>query len=498
MINTMRCSFTILALCLVCKISQTCAFTSSKRSSICSKLDILNRNRITLDDEEEEIAELEDIRSFWWIKTSRRKLISGGAALLSSSSFFPLFAPSLQAAAVEDSSLTFKPSIRATAYLVDSTIPPTLIPISKAREAAILKNLGNGLGTSKKPFVEDEITLNNMMNKGVFGTVNLIRSLLEGDPESSQRKNVGGVSFIFLGVSNIDSTSLTNHQNLEDVQDDIGLAVQLITDIIKPRRSLVTAIGLDFAPQSTQDALNTYLDNNIEEGVTNPGEEEIMEAMSNAQVPREVVELHMPILRLAKKKRLNLLALAPEVEDVRLVRTSGLESLNAEKRLRYVSDTEGFVSSTQDPTFRLFADKSLLKDFEPMNEKDQPGNYFAERILVHEAEATKIANYASSRPNSLVVTLAPIKDLRFMGGPNKRIIRLMKFIQPDYSVEEEAVTTILINPSARETLSLSRFLRLEIGTSPSTIPYQTKVADYLWFSSMPKVNMVSGSQRAEI
>jgi hypothetical protein len=45
------------------------------------------------------------------------------------------------AATVEDtsSSITFKPSTRATAYLVHSTKPPTLVPISKAREAAVLK-----------------------------------------------------------------------------------------------------------------------------------------------------------------------------------------------------------------------------------------------------------------------------------------------------------------------------------------------------------------------
>ena len=57
-------------------------------------------------------------------------------------------------------------------------------------------------------------------------------------------------------------------------------------------------------------------------------------------------------------------------------------------------------------------------------------------------------------------------------------------------MDEGAITTILLNPSAEETLSMSRFLRLEIGTTPRTLQYQTKVADYLWFSSMPKVNML--------
>ena len=49
---------------------------------------------------------------------------------------------------------------------------------------------------------------------------------------------------------------------------------------------------------------------------------------------------------------------------------------------------------------------------------------------------------------------------------------------------------VLLNPTAAETLSESNYLRLEIGTGPENLAYQTKVADYLWFSSSPKVNMV--------
>lgn len=43
---------------------------------------------------------------------------------------------------------------------------------------------------------------------------------------------------------------------------------------------------------------------------------------------------------------------------------------------------------------------------------------------------------------------------------------------------------------SQSTLSLSRYLRLEIGTAPENWAVQTKVADYLWFSSVPKVNML--------
>lgn len=424
--------------------------------------------------------------------------IIGYSTLLVSSSF-----PQKANGAVDDTStFIFKPSKRATAYLVDSTKPPTLVPISKAREAAILKNIGNGLGTPKKPFVENEINLNNMMNKGVFGTIDFVRNLVGSNDEienSKGRKKDDGASssFVFLGVSNYYDlqSSLAENQS-QDLNDDITLAAKVISDIIKPRRGLDTAIGLEFAPQSTQDALDYYLkaNSNIPEknqvAAVDEEEEKLIQSMLRAQIPIQIVESHLPIIRLAKMKKLNLLALAPELEDVQLVRKKGLQNLIPEKRSKYVLDTDGFINSTQDPSFRLYADKSLLKDFEPLDDKDQVGNYFAERILVHEAVATRLATYAASRFNPLVITIAPIKDVRFMGGSNKRITRVLNYIRPQTPIDDDSITTILLNPSAKETLSLSRFLRLEIGTAPSLIPYQTKVADYLWFSSMPKVNMV--------
>ena len=63
----------------------------------------------------------------------------------------------------------YKQAKRCTAYLVDATIPPSLIPYRAQREAAILKNLGMGRGTSKTPFIEEGVNLNNFMNKAVFG-----------------------------------------------------------------------------------------------------------------------------------------------------------------------------------------------------------------------------------------------------------------------------------------------------------------------------------------
>ena len=88
----------------------------------------------------------------------------------------------------------------------------------------------------------------------------------------------------------------------------------------------------------------------------------------------------------------------------------------------------------------------------------------------------------------------PSKDVRYLQGINGRVPRVTQFLldqrESKFTTTEDSVTTILLNPTAKETLSQSRRLRLEIGTAPENLDYQSKLADYLWFSQMPKVNLI--------
>ena len=165
-----------------------------------------------------------------------------------------------------------------------------------------------------------------------------------------------------------------------------------------------------------------------------------------------------------------MLALSPELQDLDVIRNKGggLQSLDPQRREVYVADAEGFIALTRDPKFQLYTEKSLLKDCNPSSPtiseealKAEQANFFAERILVHEAAATVIAKWAASRPNSLVITLAPISDVRFMGGMNGRVPRVYRFLNgeksggdEDRGVGEDAVTTILLNPSAQVSNSI--------------------------------------------
>ncbi|KAL7480022.1 hypothetical protein ACHAW6_005733 [Cyclotella cf. meneghiniana] len=390
----------------------------------------------------------------------------------------------------------FRPSSRCTAYLVDSTIPPTLIPYRAGREASILKNLGMGSGTSKEPFSRDDINLNNFMNKAVFGAIDATKEALGGisNVVGGEGKVDRYASFVFLGA-NFDADSPTARG---DANADADLAVSLIQDICRPKeRNGNTAIGVAFVPISAQSALDEFIAGSGEAASL----DRFMAALKSVGVDPNLTERHMPIFQLAREKKFPLLALSPELQDLDVIRNKGggLQSLDPQRREVYVADAEGFIVLTRDPKFQLYTEKSLLKDFTPSSPtiseeafKAEQANFFAERILVHEAAATVIAKWAAPRPNSLVITLAPISDVRFMGGMNGRVPRVYRFLTGDEGrgVGEDAVTTILLNPSAQETLSESRFLRLEIGTAPNNWTYQTKITDYFWFSSMPKVNML--------
>ena len=363
----------------------------------------------------------------------------------------------------------YKPAVRPTAYRVDSTIPPSLLPIADNKKNRILAELGKGSGTDKDAVFIDTVNLNNVLNKAVFGTINAASTV--GNPRESVN-GPGFASFVCMGLPS------------EKSEKDIKLALNLLEPIVKQRKGMSTAIGLGGVPYSTQTTLDAYTKGDI-------SLDELVSNLQNAGVDNTDTELYKPLIEWTRKNNLNLIALAPEREDIETARKQGLQFVDSERRSSYVVDPDGFISLTQDPRFKIYTDRSLLKDFSPRSDKETAGNFYAERILVHEAGATAAAKYASSRPDSLVVSITPVNDVRFLNGINGRIPRVFSKQRPDDGkVTENYVTTILLNPTARDTLSKSNYIRLEIGTSPDILDYQTKVADYLWFSSSPKVNQI--------
>lgn len=354
----------------------------------------------------------------------------------------------------------YKPALRPTAYRVDSTIPPTLLPLKASQQNKILSALAKGSGTDKDAIVVDTINLNNMLNKAVFGTIDSVSSILAND------KPQAGPTFVCMGLPQ------------KAASKDVQLSSDLLETLVSRRKESM-ALGLPL-PYSVQPILNQYTENQC-------SEEDLIQALTQANVDQTIQTLYQPLWQKAKVKKLDLLALSPEIQDIEAVQKGGLQNVDMTRRGQYVIDPQGFIALPQDPKFKVYTDRSLIKDLPPS--LDFP-NFFSQKILEHEAAATACAQYAATHGAApLVVTVTPMADVRFLYGLNGRIPRICRFLGKE-QVTDNSVTTILLNPTAKDTLSKSRFLRLEIGTGPDTLSSQSKVADYLWFDSIPKVNLI--------
>lgn len=322
-----------------------------------------------------------------------------------------------------------------------------------------------GLGTSKEPFLQDELNLNNFMNKAVYGVIDSVSSVVGA--VGGEKNDNNAASFVFLGA-NFDAESPTARG---DEMADAELAVGLMKDICRPReREGNTAIGLSFVPVSGQGALDAFVKSSGDASAL----DKLIVGLKNAGADEVLAQRHVPIFQFARAKSYPLLALSPDPADLTTLQKGGLQSLDPARREVYVADAEGFINLTRDPKFKLYTDKSLLKDFVPSSGsssedqiKAEQANFFAERILVHEAAATKIAKWAASRPNSLVITLASIPDVRFMGGMNGRVPRVYNKLNNEVEIGEDAVTTILLNPSAKVS-AFSMFSRRVLSTERCT------------------------------
>lgn len=360
----------------------------------------------------------------------------------------------------------FRAAVRPTAYRVDSTQPPTLLPIATAKDQSkILSDIGLGKGTLKEAIVFDRVNLNNILNKAIFGTIDSVNSLIRREDDSDD--NSSSASFLCLGLP-------SNSRAL-----DIELANSVIQSTVRVRTEGKTAVGLHFLPLKSQADLDSFM---------KTGDEQALRlALSQRGTPDELLDLYWPSIVMSRRNGLQLLALRPDEDDIKRVRRDGISNQDTND----IVDVEGFFATLQNPKYRLYIERSLIKDFDSKEGEGGAGNFVFERAFIHETAAMVAANFATKNPDSLVILLAPTPDLRYLQGINGRIPRLCSFSsQQQRKVTDDFVTTMLLNPSAEETLSKTNFIRLEIGTAPQNLDIQTKIADFLWFSTSPKVNSI--------
>ena len=216
---------------------------------------------------------------------------------------------------------------------------------------------------------------------------------------------------------------------------------------------------------------------------------------SSTSINEKEAKLTDSFLKLAKEEKCRVLPCGVDLGTIQKTITSGFESLSNEERERYVSDTNGFVSSVTSKGFKRYADTVIADNFARKGTRETQltaEKFFAVQILQNEGTATALSRYANEHSKeSLVVLVTDNARIRFGFGLQDRTKALLMTGEEAF-VEggSEGVLSILINPSAQETLSQSSQLRLSLAYG-KFLPDQHMLADFVWFSDEPPLKLLT-------
>jgi hypothetical protein len=232
-------------------------------------------------------------------------------------------------------------------------------------------------------------------------------------------------------------------------------------------------------------------------------------ASSTATVSSKSADVDMvkALLQLAKDLSLAVrpLALPPAVSKTLLV--EGLDGF-ASGIGELVPDPEGFISSVQGDGFARYANSAIKEDYNNalITRNSAPPQinsgekYFSNRILLDETLASKVVATVRSnvRGDSPVVLVSDIARVRFGYGLTERLKRLLLLPSTATSTDATAivasatpqVTSIMLNPTPSDSLSLTNQLRLSLGYG-IFLPSSRPLCDFIWYTSSPPSRVLS-------
>lgn len=266
---------------------------------------------------------------------------------------------------------------------------------------------------------------------------------------------------------------------------DVALAQRFLQDSLLKSTAGV-AVGLQAADPTLQSALDRF--------VEAPGSEnEAFAALSQAgagwneeHFPLSAMK---PLLSFCRRAGLPLVACGVPLDTLGRVGKSGLEALSKEERAAFVPDANLFLSMIKRPGYNRYAQSVILSG------RDQGDNAFARAIVRHEAAAAAAARWlrdeSASSPRRIAL-LCGEEDVKFGFGVAARLERLA----PPSAAEERAfdVRTVLLNPTAADSMSPTPNLRLALGVSPRTLSESYPIANVIAFSESPPVNLLTRLQ----
>lgn len=216
------------------------------------------------------------------------------------------------------------------------------------------------------------------------------------------------------------------------------------------------------------------------------------------------------LFHFCRKNSVAMVALGADDAVVKKVQQNGLEALSEEDKSKYVPDLEGFLSSIRTPGFSTYADRVIFPAYGKfVNDTSisvkglTPENYFSFRILQDEAIASKAAEVVGDGSNSMMVVIAD-KEQSIYGfglqGRFKRYLAMYNKDEKDAIASNDASTkkkgidnvySILVNPTATDTLSKTLQLQLTLQYGDKYLREAYPVCNVLWFDKSPTVKLLT-------
>lgn len=316
----------------------------------------------------------------------------------------------------------------------------------------------------------------------------LLYSVEMTDPPCLQPRTAKGELSVARRLAKANIVLLGEHRSLveEDRSRDQALAASILTRILDNRdgkRGI--GLGLDVVDTSQQKALDEYVQ-------SAGGLSETDADASLLAACGETIREYLPLLHIVRLQQVRLVALGVPIEARKKIAENGLKALSEEEKSKYIADPEGFISLVRDPGFTTYTDKVIITGFNaavrsgaiPTSATTE--SYFASRIFDDEALACSIAQ--KSLFDETMIVLLSSEAVKFGFGVEERLRRnLQRRTSMDAKVD---VVSVLLNPTAEDSLSSTVQLQLALGYGPY-LKDQKPLAEYLWFSSYPPVKILT-------
>ncbi|KAH8096092.1 hypothetical protein JL720_3442 [Aureococcus anophagefferens] len=172
----------------------------------------------------------------------------------------------------------------------------------------------------------------------------------------------------------------------------------------------------------------------------------------------------------------------------RVQRDGGIAALSEAERNAYV-DASAFVrcEAQSRPASGVIERRYRAAGYANISGAPAYADFFASTILYDEAAASLAARYKRSAPGGLLVCVVGEDHVKFGYGVQGRLDRLE--VDPDKAGSPTfRSTSVLLNPTAESSGSLSASLRLALAADQKVT---RPLANYVWFSESPKPALIS-------